>query len=66
MLRRYWHIKIRALAEGEFWDVLYAFANEKKSPIGYAPFVEVCLKHQNEEQARLYLPKVVMWEGCYG
>ncbi len=55
---RFWYIKIRALAEAGFWEVLKAFGFDKKSPIGYQPFVEICLKYENMEQARLYLPKV--------
>lgn len=58
--RRFWGLKVGALAEGRFWDVLFAFANEKKSPIGYVPFVEVCLKYDNGEEAIRYLPKVGM------
>ena len=48
------------MADGEFWDVLFAFANEKKSPVGYSPFVEACLAHNNTESAKMYLPKVVV------
>lgn len=55
---RYWLLKIRALAEAEFWQVLEAFAKEKKSPVGYRPFVEACLKYGTAEQARPFLPKV--------
>lgn len=62
--RRFWHIKVRALASGGFWEVLLAFANEKKSPIGYRPFVEVCLRSENVEQAKLYLQKVEIGVRC--
>ena len=55
---RYWLLKIRALAEAGFWQVLEAFAGEKKSPVGYRPFVEACLKYGTAEQARPFLPKV--------
>ena len=58
MRKRFWGLKIGALAEGRFWDVLFAFANEKKSPVGYVPFVEVCMKYDNVEEAARYLPKV--------
>ena len=47
---RYWLLKIRALAEAGFWQVLEAFAKEKKSPVGYRPFVEACLKYGTAEQ----------------
>ena len=55
---RYWLLKIRALAEAGFWQVLEAFAKEKKSPVGYRPFVEACLRYGTAEQARPFLPKV--------
>ena len=55
---RYWLIKINALADGEFWEVLKLFASEKKSPVGYVPFVEACLRHNKEEEAVEYLPRV--------
>lgn len=58
MKRRFWLVKIRALAEAGFWQVLEAFAKEKKSPVGYRPFVEACLKYGTAEQARPFLPKV--------
>lgn len=51
-------MKIGALAEGGFWDVLFAFANEKKSPVGYRPFVEACLKFEKKEEGARYLSKV--------
>mmetsp|Transcript_11428 Transcript_11428/g.29770 ORF Transcript_11428/g.29770 Transcript_11428/m.29770 type:complete len:737 (+) Transcript_11428:2-2212(+) len=53
--RRFWWLKIRALAEGHDWDGLDAFAAEKKSPIGWEPFLEVARKHgaPRDVQARL-------------
>lgn len=32
--KRFWHVKVRALAMSHQWDELRRFANEKKSPIG--------------------------------
>ncbi|WWC61373.1 uncharacterized protein I303_103954 [Kwoniella dejecticola CBS 10117] len=37
--KRFWWIKLRALAERKDWEGLEAFAKSKKSPIGYEPFV---------------------------
>ncbi|XP_019620378.1 PREDICTED: vacuolar protein sorting-associated protein 16 homolog isoform X2 [Branchiostoma belcheri] len=45
--KRFWWLKIQALAEGSDWAELDRFAKSKKSPIGYEPFIDVCLKHQN-------------------
>jgi hypothetical protein len=37
--KRWWWLKIRAMAEVRDWEGLEAFAKSKKSPIGYEPFV---------------------------
>ncbi|ORY21590.1 Vps16, C-terminal region-domain-containing protein [Naematelia encephala] len=37
--KRWWWIKIKALAQNKDWDGLEVFAKSKKSPIGYEPFV---------------------------
>ncbi len=52
--RHFWWLKVRALAESRAWEALDAFAAEKKSPIGYEPFVEVAKKYgaPKEAQAR--------------
>jgi hypothetical protein len=39
--KRYWRIKINALAHLGDWKSLYEFMNKKKeSPVGYEPFIE--------------------------
>lgn len=40
------------------WSDLEKFSKLKKSPIGYAPFVDVCLEKDNNQEALKYLPKV--------
>ncbi|KAK4687137.1 vacuolar protein sorting-associated protein 16, partial [Tremellales sp. Uapishka_1] len=37
--KRWWWIKLKALAANKDWEGLEAFARSKKSPIGYEPFV---------------------------
>lgn len=37
--KRWWWVKLKALASIKDWDGLEAFAKSKKSPIGYEPFV---------------------------
>ncbi|WWC69699.1 uncharacterized protein I206_103642 [Kwoniella pini CBS 10737] len=37
--KRFWWIKLKALAERKDWEGLESFAKSKKSPIGYEPFV---------------------------
>uniref|UniRef100_A0A8C4TAF3 Vacuolar protein sorting-associated protein 16 homolog n=1 Tax=Erpetoichthys calabaricus TaxID=27687 RepID=A0A8C4TAF3_ERPCA len=39
--KRYWWLKISALAEKNDWEELEKFSKSKKSPIGYLAFVEV-------------------------
>jgi hypothetical protein len=51
-------LKLRGLAAGNRWEDLLAFANEKKSPIGYEPFVEVCMSRSNFSAAESYCEKV--------
>ena len=58
LMNRFWFIKLRGLAQAGFWEVLQAFANEKKSPIGYRPFVDMCLRYGQPDQAQLYIPRV--------
>lgn len=55
--RRYWWIRIQVYADHFQWEELEKFSKSKKSPIGYEPFVEVCLKHGNIVEAKKYLAK---------
>lgn len=55
--RRYWRIKVFALAEAELWDAL-SVLSEKKSPIGYSPFVEAAVTYHNRNEALLFLKKM--------
>uniref|UniRef100_A0A3B3R9I6 Vacuolar protein sorting-associated protein 16 homolog n=1 Tax=Paramormyrops kingsleyae TaxID=1676925 RepID=A0A3B3R9I6_9TELE len=56
--KRYWWLKLNALAEKEDWEEMEKFSKTKKSPIGYLPFVDVCIKHHNKYEARKYVSKV--------
>ncbi|EDV28331.1 uncharacterized protein TRIADDRAFT_20725, partial [Trichoplax adhaerens] len=57
--RRYWWIKIRALAQSRSWDELERFSKSKKSPIGYEPFVDACINsHKNATEACKYIERV--------
>ncbi|XP_057194949.1 regucalcin-like [Triplophysa rosa] len=55
---RFWWLKLKALAEKGDWEELEKFAKSKKSPIGYLPFVEVCIKHHNKHEASKYVSRV--------
>ncbi|XP_071505509.1 vacuolar protein sorting-associated protein 16 homolog [Diadema antillarum] len=56
--KRFWWLKTDALAGASEWIELERFAKSKKSPIGYEPFVEVCMKHHNKYEANKYAAKV--------
>ena len=56
--RRFWWLKILALAENNDWSELDRFSKLKKSPIGYEPFFEVCVNKGNIAEAQKYLAKV--------
>ena len=56
--KKFWWIKIEGLAEREDYTELDKFSRSKKSPIGYAPFVEVCMKHERKGEAEKYIQRV--------
>eukprot|EP00112_Aurelia_sp_Birch-Aquarium-sp1_P019595 Seg4875.2 transcript_id=Seg4875.2/GoldUCD/mRNA.D3Y31 product="Vacuolar protein sorting-associated protein 16" protein_id=Seg4875.2/GoldUCD/D3Y31 len=56
---RFWWKKIQALGAARDWVELEKFSKSKKSPIGYEPFVEVCMKYgPNRQEAEKYIQKV--------
>lgn len=55
--KRYWRIKVFALAEAGLFDAL-SILSEKKSPIGYSPFVEAAITNHNRHEALLFLKKM--------
>ncbi|KAJ2947401.1 hypothetical protein O0L34_g17178 [Tuta absoluta] len=55
--RRYWWLRILTLAERDEWGELDKFSKAKKSPVGYEPFVDACLKHNKNDEALKYLPR---------
>ena len=54
---RLWKIKIKALVEAGMYDELNVFSN-KRSPIGYSPFVDACAEKKNTHEAAIYLQKM--------
>lgn len=56
--RRYWWLRIQCLSEKGLWTELEKFSKSKKSPIGYEPFIDECLKYGNVGEAKKYLPRV--------
>ncbi|XP_017856244.1 PREDICTED: vacuolar protein sorting-associated protein 16 homolog isoform X1 [Drosophila arizonae] len=55
--RRFWWLRILTLAEKYNWVELEKFSKSKKSPIGYEPFVEVCLQRENVREAQKYIQR---------
>ncbi|XP_028919250.1 vacuolar protein sorting-associated protein 16 homolog isoform X1 [Ornithorhynchus anatinus] len=56
--KRFWWLKLTALAQREDWEELEKFSKSKKSPIGYLPFVEICMKHHNKFEAKKFALRV--------
>ncbi|XP_044284736.1 vacuolar protein sorting-associated protein 16 homolog isoform X1 [Varanus komodoensis] len=56
--KRFWWLKISALAETGNWEELEKFSKLKKSPIGYLPFVEIAMKHHNRHEAKKFATRV--------
>uniref|UniRef100_A0A8C8WJD6 Vacuolar protein sorting-associated protein 16 homolog n=1 Tax=Panthera leo TaxID=9689 RepID=A0A8C8WJD6_PANLE len=56
--KRLWWLKLTALADLEDWEELEKFSKSKKSPIGYLPFVEICMKQHNKYEAKKYASRV--------
>lgn len=62
--KRFWHLKVRALASSHQWDALRAFAAERKvSPIGYAPFATACIQQRvAPEVVASYIERIPSFE----
>lgn len=56
--KRFWFLKIDALAMKCDWLEIERFSKSKKSPIGYEPFVHVCMKYNMNFEAKKYLTRV--------
>ncbi|XP_067937076.1 vacuolar protein sorting-associated protein 16 homolog [Watersipora subatra] len=57
--RRYWWLKVNALAESSNWLELENFSRTKKSsPIGFRPFVEACARWGNHQETAKYLTRI--------
>ena len=54
-----WHIKIATYGRMSAWAHLSRLANERKSPVGYAPFARVCIKcKQPASEIERYIDKI--------
>ncbi|KAL7029066.1 hypothetical protein ACKWTF_006087 [Chironomus riparius] len=55
--KHFWYLRIRILGSNFQWEELEKFSKSKKSPVSYEPFVEVCLKARNVNEAKKYIIK---------
>eukprot|EP00268_Persea_americana_P035161 TRINITY_DN3472_c0_g1_i2.p1 TRINITY_DN3472_c0_g1~~TRINITY_DN3472_c0_g1_i2.p1 ORF type:complete len:842 (+),score=156.20 TRINITY_DN3472_c0_g1_i2:162-2687(+) len=56
--KRWYWLKVFALATIRDWDALEKFSKEKRPPIGYKPFVEACIDADERAEALKYIPKL--------
>ncbi|GMN54967.1 hypothetical protein TIFTF001_024090 [Ficus carica] len=56
--KRWYWLKVFALATIRDWDALEKFSKEKRSPIGFRPFVEACIEADEKGEALKYIPKL--------
>ncbi|XP_076437329.1 vacuolar protein sorting-associated protein 16 homolog [Babylonia areolata] len=56
--KRFWWMRVNALAESGDWGELEKLSKSKKPPIGMEAFVEACMKFYNKQEALKYLPRV--------
>eukprot|EP00929_Paragymnodinium_shiwhaense_P019549 TRINITY_DN13286_c0_g2_i1.p1 TRINITY_DN13286_c0_g2~~TRINITY_DN13286_c0_g2_i1.p1 ORF type:complete len:864 (-),score=226.37 TRINITY_DN13286_c0_g2_i1:194-2785(-) len=56
--KRYWRIKVRALADSGNLNELNVMATRLTSPIGYELVIEAFLKHGRHDYAKPFVPKV--------
>lgn len=54
---QFWWAKLRGLAHIGDYEELERFSKQRKSPIGYEPFAEVCLRHGNRREAAKYVSR---------
>lgn len=55
--KHFWCLRIEILGANYQWEELEKFSKSKKSPVGFEPFVEVCLRARSLGEARKYISK---------
>ncbi|KAK0048197.1 vacuolar protein sorting-associated protein 16 [Biomphalaria pfeifferi] len=56
--RRFWIMKVYALAESGDWIELDKLSRTKKAPVGIETFIDACMKNKNSLEAKKYLSRV--------
>ncbi|KAL5473503.1 hypothetical protein EMCRGX_G027993 [Ephydatia muelleri] len=57
---QYWWAMIRGLCDIGDYAELDRFSKQKKPPIGFEAFAEVCIVHENYREAAKYIPKAAL------
>ena len=61
--KQLWHIKIHCFSSTGHWGELAKLAAEKKSPVGYKPFAQACMKYnQPTSETEKYIEKIAVPE----
>jgi vacuolar protein sorting-associated protein 16 len=55
--KHFWYLRIDVLGSNYQWEELEKFSKAKKPPVGFDPFVDVCLKARNLNEAKKYISK---------
>ena len=65
--KRFWYIKVKALADSEQWSTLRIFCDSRsKSPIGYKPFARAAIRgKQSSSEVMKYIERVTDSEERY-
>jgi len=57
--RRLWYMEVQALSRSGCWDELARLVSSKKAPpIGFQPFIEACITHNNLAEASKYIARL--------
>ncbi|KAH3699992.1 hypothetical protein DPMN_074955 [Dreissena polymorpha] len=56
--KRYWWLRVDALAQSADWVELDKFSKSKKPLLGMEAFVDACMKYDAKMEARKYIPRV--------
>ncbi|SNX85643.1 related to vacuolar protein sorting 16 [Melanopsichium pennsylvanicum] len=56
--KRYWNIRLDTLIQSKNWDGLWTFANSKRSPIGFTPFIVRLVEQNHVQESRRFVPKL--------
>lgn len=57
--KRFWWVKIQAYAKKNAWTHLLEFGKKPTSPIGYEPFIDVCIRANKPDEARRFADRAI-------